>query len=168
MVFGDSAHPEVESVLGWAGEKSSAALYIPPADTLPNKLGIICQTTQVPRRFSEFVSGVISDTSGKTSELRIFNTICDATRKHQAATVKLATRVDLMIVIGGRNSANTNRLTQICKDMGVATHHIETAEEVVPSWLKGCSRVGITAGASTPDEVINEVETALKKAAEMV
>jgi len=163
LVFGDAAHPEVESVLGWAGEKSSASLYIPSSDTLPRRLGILCQTTQVSRRFAEFVAGIISDASGKTLELRIFNTICDATRKHQVAALRLAARVDLMVVVGGRNSANTNRLAKICSEVGVATYHIETAGEILPSWLKGCNRVGVTAGASTPDEVITEVIRTLEK-----
>lgn len=165
LVFGDATHSEVKSVLGWAGERSSASLDVPQVDALPRRIGILCQTTQVQERFAEFVAEIISHKLARFSELRIFNTICNATRKHQAAALKLAAKSDIMIVVGGWNSANTIRLANICADTGVDTHHIETAVEIVPSWLRGRSRVGVTAGASTPDEVIDEVIQALERTA---
>ncbi len=161
LVFGDAAHPEVRGVLGYAGENASASLEIPRLDTLPSRLGILCQTTQNQERFAEFLVQVISQKFAMFSELRIFNTICDATSRHQAAALELAERVDLMFVIGGEDSANTKRLARICADTGVTTFHIETAAEIDPRWLEGHRRVGITAGASTPDEVIDEVVAAL-------
>jgi 4-hydroxy-3-methylbut-2-enyl diphosphate reductase len=160
LVFGDAAHPEVQGVLGWAGENASASLEVPHLDNLPRRLGILCQTTQNQERFAEFVSGVISY---KFTELRIFNTICDATSKHQTAALALAGRVDLMLVVGGQDSANTKRLARICADTGVTTYHIETAAEVDHLWLRGHYRVGVTAGASTPDEVIDEVVRELEE-----
>ena len=163
LVFGDAAHPEVRGVLGWAGEKASASLEVPQLDVLPRRLGILCQTTQNQQSFAEFVAWVISHKLARLSELRIFNTICDATSKHQAAALELAERVDLMFVVGGQDSANTERLARICADTGVATYHIETAAEIDPSWLWGHRRVGITAGASTPDEVIDGVALALEE-----
>lgn len=161
LVFGDAAHPEVRGVLGWAGEKATASLEVPQFDALPRRLGILCQTTQNQQRFSEFVARVASHGLARLSELRIFNTICDATSKHQAAALELAERVDLMFVVGGQDSANTKHLAEICADTGVVTHHIETGAEIDPSWLRGHRRVGITAGASTPNEVIDGVELAL-------
>ncbi len=161
LVFGDAAHREVRGVLGWAGEKATASLEVPQLDALPQRLGILCQTTQNQQRFSEFVARVISHELARLSELRIFNTICDATSKHQAAALELAERVDLMFVVGGQDSANTKHLAEICADTGVVTHHIETAAEIDPSWLRGHRRAGITAGASTPNEVIDGVELAL-------
>ncbi|MGB2855639.1 MAG: 4-hydroxy-3-methylbut-2-enyl diphosphate reductase, partial [Dehalococcoidia bacterium] len=161
LVFGDAAHPEVRGVLGWAGENASASLEVPRLDKLPRRLGILCQTTQNQERFAEFVAGVISHKSAKFTELRIFNTICDATSKHQVAALALAGRVDLMFVVGGQDSANTKRLARICADTGVTTYHIEAVAEVDPRWLRGHYRVGVTAGASTPDEVIDEVVRAL-------
>jgi 4-hydroxy-3-methylbut-2-enyl diphosphate reductase len=163
LVFGDAAHPEVRGVLGWAGENASASLEVPHLDKLPRRLGILCQTTQNQERFAEFVAGVISHKSAKFTELRIFNTICDATSKHQVAALALAGRVDLMFVVGGQDSANTKRLARICADTGVTTYHIEAAAEVDPRWLRGHYRVGVTAGASTPDEVIDEVVQALEE-----
>ncbi|MGB3128465.1 MAG: 4-hydroxy-3-methylbut-2-enyl diphosphate reductase [Dehalococcoidia bacterium] len=163
LVFGDAAHPEVRGVLGWAGENASASLEVPRLDKLPRRLGILCQTTQNQERFAEFVAGVISHKSAKFTELRIFNTICDATSKHQVAALALAGRVGLMLVVGGQDSANTKRLARICADTGVPTYHIEAAAEVDPRWLRGHYRVGVTAGASTPDEVIDEVVRALEE-----
>jgi len=164
-VFGDAEHPEVRAVLGWAGDNASASPDLPLLNSLPKRLGILCQTTQSQEQFAEFVAQVISCKTGRFNELRIFNTICDATRKHQAAALALAGKVDLMLVVGGQDSANTRRLAKICSDTGVNTHHIEIAQDISPNWLRGCRSVGITAGASTPDEVIDEVETALKNLA---
>ncbi len=165
LVFGDAAHPEIRGVLGWAGEKASASLEVPQLDALPRRLGILCQTTQIQQRFAEFVARVISHKFARFSELRIFNTICGATSKHQAAALELAERVDLMFVVGGQDSANTKHLARICADTGVTTHHIETAAEIDPSRLRGHRRVGITAGASTPNEAIDEVALALDEMA---
>ena len=161
LVFGDAAHPEVRGVLGYAGENASAALEVPSMGTLPPRLGILCQTTQNQEHFADFLAGVISRDFAGFSELRIFNTICDATSKHQVAALELAERVDLMVVVGGQDSANTRRLAGICSDTGVATFHIEGAADIDPRWLRGHWRVGVTAGASTPDEVIEEVVEAL-------
>lgn len=164
LVFGDASHPEVQAVLGWAGKDASASLYIPQFAPRIKRLGIICQTTQNQERFANFVASIIASDIIKFSELRTFNTICDATRKHQAAALELAKRADIMIVIGGKDSANTRRLAEICADTGVATYHIETVTEFNPSWVQGRRHIGITAGASTPDEVIDEVVLKLQKA----
>lgn len=164
LVFGDASHPEVQAVLGWAGKNASASLEIPQFAAQPKRLGILCQTTQNQERFANFVAGIIISDTAKFSELRVFNTICDATRKHQAAALGLAKRADLMIVIGGKDSANTRRLAEICADTGVATYHIETVTEFNPSWIQGRRYIGITAGASTPDEVIDEVVLKLREA----
>jgi 4-hydroxy-3-methylbut-2-enyl diphosphate reductase len=161
LVFGDADHPEVRGVLGYAGEKAGASLEVPDLDTLPSRLGILCQTTQNQERFTKFLSRIISRGIHSFSELRIFNTICDATRRHQASALELAGRVDLMFVVGSHDSANTGRLVKICADSGVATFHIESASEIDPRWLRGQKRLGVTAGASTPDEVIDEVVSAL-------
>lgn len=165
LVFGDATHPEVQGVLGWAGGKASASLEVPQLDALPRRLGILSQTTQSHIHFAHFLAQIIYSNLAKVSELRIFNTLCDATRKQQAAALELAKRVDLMVVIGGRNSANTRRLAEICAGTGVITHHIDTAAELDPSWLRERRRVGVTAGASTPNDVINEVMLRLKETA---
>ena len=93
----------------------------------------------------------------RVRELHVVNTICDATRKRQEAALELAGKVDLILVVGGYNSANTRRLVEVCSTVVVETHHIETADEIKPDWLKGRQRVGVTAGASTPDWLVDEV-----------
>ena len=164
LVFGDASHPEVQAVLGWAGKNASASLEIPQFTAQPKRLGILCQTTQNQERFANFVARIIASDTAKLSELHIFNTICDATRKHQAAALELARRADMMIVIGGKDSANTKRLAEICADTGVTTYHIETVTELDPSWVQGRRHIGVTAGASTPDEAIDELILKLKEA----
>lgn len=163
LVYGDAAHPEVRGVLEYAGENASASLEVPDLDRLPSRLGVLCQTTQNPQYFAEFLARIISQGLSGFSELRICNTICDATSRHQASALELAGRVDLMFVVGGKDSANTKRLARICAEKGVATFHIENAAEIEPASLQGHSRIGITAGASTPDEVIDEVLVALNE-----
>ncbi|MBM3157396.1 MAG: 4-hydroxy-3-methylbut-2-enyl diphosphate reductase [Chloroflexi bacterium] len=163
LVFGDASHPEVKAVLGWAGEKASSALEIPNLTNLPKRIGIVCQTTQNQSRFADFVAGIISSEASRYSELRIMNTICDATRKRQSAVLELVKSTDLIIVIGGRDSSNTRRLAEICEAAGAVTYHIENEGEINPSWLRGKRRIGVTAGASTPDDIIDQVVAKLKK-----
>jgi len=164
IVYGDAHHPEVKGVLGWAGNKGLATVdeqLITELKPLPRRLGVISQTTQVPEYFNEFAKKLIDHTLGKDSELRIVDTICHDIRERQAQALELARRVDLMLVIGGHNSANTNRLAQLCSEEAT-THLVETADEIQTSWLKGELHIGITAGASTADETIDEVIARLK------
>jgi len=94
---------------------------------------------------------------GRLVELRVINTICNATTGRQSAALELAHQVDLMIVIGGRNSANTRHLAQLCAEAGAETYHVETAAEIEEAWFESRKNVGITAGASTPAQSIDEV-----------
>ena len=163
IIFGEAAHPEVRGLLGWAGEKAIATLDAAELanKTLPKKLGILAQTTQGRSQFAEFIKTVINITFPGVKELRIINTLCEETQKRQESAVELARKSDLMIVVGGYNSANTKRLAEVCFSM-VETHLIESAAEIKKGWLKGKKHIGITAGASTPDEAIEEVLTRLK------
>ena len=159
IIYGDAEHAEVRGVLGWADGKGVAALderFIADFNHLPRRLGILSQTTQIPARFTEFVKKLIDSALAKDSELRIIDTICHDIRERQAAALKLASRVDLMLVIGGHASANTNRLAELCST-ATKTYLVETAEELQPSWFQGQSYIGVTAGASTADETINEI-----------
>ena len=121
---------------------------------LPNasRLGIISQTTFSGERFQEIVSALLD----KSRDIRVMRTICTATDQRQRATRELASKVDVMLVIGGKNSANTTRLAQLCAKI-CRTYHIETAEELRPAWFDNIEKIGITAGASTPDWIIKEV-----------
>lgn len=158
LVFGDPNHREVKGVLGWAGDKAIAVRDGDPVpDNLPSRIAVISQTTQSPERFAEFVGQIMADRVSEISELRLINTLCNVTSGQQAAARELAHEVDLMLVVGGKTSANTKHLWEVCCEEGVTAYHIETAGEIDAKWLDGCERVGITAGASTPDSAIEAV-----------
>jgi 4-hydroxy-3-methylbut-2-enyl diphosphate reductase len=164
VIYGDADHPEVKGILGWTKGKGIATLdekFIDALDQPPRRLGILSQTTQVEAHFTEFVKKLIDSAFARDSELRIIDTICHDIRERQAAALQLANRVDLMLVIGGRNSANTNRLAELCS-LATETYLVETASEIQPSWLQGKRYIGITAGASTAEQTVNEVLMKLK------
>jgi 4-hydroxy-3-methylbut-2-enyl diphosphate reductase len=161
VVVGEKKHPEVQSILGYAGDN---AVVVETAEeveglTLQSRVGIVAQTTQSYGNFSEIVLKLLR----LSKELKVFNTICNSTKERQDAARLLAGQVDVMLVVGGRNSANTSRLVSVCRKEGKPTYHIEVADEIQPAWLEGVSTVGVTAGASTPDWV---VEGVLKKLAD--
>jgi 4-hydroxy-3-methylbut-2-enyl diphosphate reductase len=164
IVYGDAEHPEVKGILGWAGGKGMATLdekAVAGLSPLPRRLGVLAQTTQIPANFSEFAKKLIDSVFVRDSELRIIDTICHDIRKRQAAALELANRVELMLVIGDHTSANTNRLAELCS-LATRTYLIETADDIQPAWLEGCSRIGIAGGASTADRTIDEVMARLK------
>jgi 4-hydroxy-3-methylbut-2-enyl diphosphate reductase len=164
VVYGDADHPEVKGILGWAGGRGMATLdeqAVATLKALPRRIGILAQTTQIPANFKEFAKKLIDSAFVRDSELRIIDTICHDIRKRQTAALELASKVDLMFVIGDHTSANTNRLAELCST-ATETHLIETAEEIQESWLEGHSHIGVTGGASTPEETINEVLTKLE------
>ena len=154
VIVGDKNHPEVRSILEWAGEGAVAVDTEEEAAGLPmyGRLGIVSQTTFSGARFKKIVSVLLD----KSSDVRIIRTICTATDLRQSAAVKLAGEVELMIVVGGKNSANTTKLAQLCAEK-CKTYHIETAAEVCDEWFATIKKIGITAGASTPDWIIKEV-----------
>ena len=160
IVFGNANHAEVTSILGYAASRGTAATDIQTITslaTIPRRIGILSQTTQIPSRFTLFVKGILDAVYRKDSEIRIFDTICHDIRDRQAAALDLAKRVDVMMVVGGRNSANTGHLADLCAT-AVKTYRIESASDIDPSWFRGIQMVGITAGASTAPEEIAEVE----------
>ena len=169
IIYGDADHAEVKSVLAWAGGRGVATLddeFIAKLDPLPRRLGVLSQTTQLPARFTEFVKKLVDSAFAVDSELRIIDTICHDIRKRQATALELANGMDLMLVIGGHNSANTNRLAELCST-ATKTYLIETAEEIQTSWLQGKRQIGITSGASTAEETMNEVLIKLKALAQL-
>ncbi|MGD0794130.1 MAG: 4-hydroxy-3-methylbut-2-enyl diphosphate reductase [Dehalococcoidales bacterium] len=167
IVFGDANHPEVKGILGWAKGKGIATTdekVIAALDPLPRKLGILSQTTEVPAHFAEFVKKIIDLALTKNSEIRIIDTICHDLRERQATALELAHRADLMLVVGGRSSANTNRIAELCAKV-TETHLIETAADIKPAWLKGKQHIGVTSGASTAEETVEDVMERLGKMA---
>lgn len=156
VVVGDKEHPEVTGIIGWTGQQGIVVETPEQAENLnpaAKKLGIISQTTQPEENFQKIVSVL----KGKADDVRDYNTICHATRDRQSEAIELARKVDLMVVVGGKNSANTQKLARLCAETGTPTYHIETAGEIDPGWLEGIKIVGITAGASTPNWIIEEV-----------
>jgi 4-hydroxy-3-methylbut-2-enyl diphosphate reductase len=122
-----------------------------------DKIGVVVQTTQAVGS----LNAVVGAMQKRGIEPRVRNTICFATKQRQQAAVELANKVDVMLVVGGRNSGNTTRLAQLCSEVCRRTYHIENATELKAEWFKGVKSVGITAGASTPENQIIAVEQAL-------
>jgi 4-hydroxy-3-methylbut-2-enyl diphosphate reductase len=166
VIFGEASHPEVRGLLGWAGPAAVASMDagVVLLDGLPRRVGILAQTTQNRGEFVGFVNGLNLRMLPWMQELRVINTLCQETQKRQLAAVELAGESDLMIVVGGHNSANTRHLAEVCMPI-VETHHIESADELDSRWLAGKESVGITAGASTPDEAIEQVMLRIRGAA---
>jgi len=154
LVVGEKGHPEVEGTLGHAlGSRVVGSAEDIQQMTFGRRVGLVVQTTLTHETLREVVGALV----GRCEEVRLIDTICEATNKRQQAAKELASEADVMIVIGGRNSANTTHLADICKAQCARTHHIESAAEIEDSWLVGAELVGVTAGASTPAEHINEV-----------
>jgi len=163
IIFGEARHPEVMGLLGWAGENALASQDAGAIalEGLPKRIGIMAQTTQTHADFTAFINRLMERLLPQAQEIRVVNTLCQETQKRQSAAEEIAGHSDLMIVVGGHNSANTRRLAEVCSTV-VETHHIENAVEIDNSWLKGKKAVGITAGASTPDEAIAQVIDRIK------
>ncbi len=162
IVFGDPNHKEVRGILGWSNGKvvtmkSAEDLDAPLPDWMPSRIGVLSQTTETEGHFASFVQKLLTTHMERISELRVINTLCNATTSQQAATHDLAQEVDLMIVVGGRESANTRHLAEVAREEGVETYHVESAAEIEAAWLAGRDSVGVAAGASTPDAVIDQV-----------
>jgi len=158
VIVGEVEHPEVQGIVSYSGE---AVVHVvadsKQATALPRmkKVGIVAQTTQLYQNLKDIMEICLA----KSQELRVFNTICDATSVRQNEAREIARMVDLMFVIGGHASANTSRLARICREIQPQTWHIETPEEIAPEWFGGVEKVGVTAGASTPRWLIDDVVT---------
>jgi 4-hydroxy-3-methylbut-2-enyl diphosphate reductase len=155
ILLGEPKHPEIIGIQGHAGGK---ALVVSQASELPDKpywshVGIVVQTTQRPEKLAELINKL----TPITHELKVHNTICDATARLQEAAHELSKRVETMVVIGSKLSGNTKRLAQICAEHQPRTHLVMEAGELKEEWFQGIEHVGITAGASTPDFSIKEV-----------
>jgi 4-hydroxy-3-methylbut-2-enyl diphosphate reductase len=164
VVFGDAIHPEVKSILAWASNNGLAtqeATVLSSLDNPPRRLGILSQTTHVPASYARFIKDVIDYALVKDSELRIIDTICHDIRRRQEDSVKLARESELVFVVGGHTSANSKHLVELCSEI-TTTHLIETAHEIRSSWLPEKGIIGITSGASTGEETIDDVVTRLK------
>jgi len=161
LILGLKEHPEVKALREYTNNKALIAGSLdelPKFDPPPENLGVICQTTLNTVFFEEAIKRLRE----QVPNLVVRNTICDATTKRQKAARDIADEVDAMIVIGGYQSSNTRKLTDICRDRGVDTYHIEAPDELKKGWFIGRTSIGVTAGASTPDWMIEEVIRAIQ------
>ena len=158
LIFGDADHPEVKGVQSYGEDQEDVHIVLEPSDLdeiifKQNKIATIAQTTKKKEKYLEIVNSLIL----KNKEVRVFNTICDATFENQDAARELSKEVDVMVVIGGKNSSNTKQLHSISKENCEDSYLIENETEIDLSWLKNKKLCGITAGASTPDWIIQQV-----------
>lgn len=166
LLVGDQGHTEVKGIVGSVEELGGEVTVVSSVEDvralflearLSKKVGIVSQTTQ---RSADF-GAIVGEVAKTATDIRAVNTICYATDELQEAAVRLARQVDVALVIGGRKSANTRRLRQLCEEQGIPAYHIETPEEINPDWLEGKDTIGLTAGASTPDWIIEDVARSL-------
>ena len=157
LILGDCKHPEVMASVGWTNDTAIVFISLDELKGLSLVGKRICLVSQTTEKIERFEKAVEYLESLSLEELVVQNTICTATRDRQSDASELAAKVDLMVVIGGYNSANTCKLVSICQDVGVATKHVETAAELQREWFEGVDKIGLTAGASTPDWIIREV-----------
>lgn len=164
LIFGDSDHPEVKGVQSYAEFQNDVHIVLEPSDLenivfKNNKVATVAQTTKKKEKYLEIVNYLVL----KNKEVRVFNTICDATFENQDAARELSKEVDVMIVIGGKNSSNTKQLHSICLENCPNSYLIENEKELNDSWFSNKKLCGVTAGASTPDwiiqQVINKIES---------
>ena len=160
VVVGDPNHPEVKSIISYIEKGVPVFTSVQEVKSAKGvrKAGIVAQTTQSFDNLMAFVTAAIK----RFPEVRVFNTICNATALRQQESTGLAGRADAMFVLGGYNSANTRRLAEICRAINPRTHHIETAEELASEMVSGAKVVGVTAGASTPQWIIDGFVESLK------
>lgn len=155
IIIGNPNHPEVIGINGWCNDSADIIEEYNEIEKIDfaQKMCVVAQTTITIEKWNS----IVKELNKKTKELREFNTICLATKDRQEACADIAKKVDAMIVIGGYHSSNTQKLFEISKNYCNKSMHIETADELEFKKLEGCEKVGITAGASTPEWIINDV-----------
>lgn len=157
VIFGDKDHPEIKGVVSYAEDLEDAFIILKPEELealpLRGKVAVVSQTTKKPEDFAKIVAALMST----RKEIRVFNTICNATFENQDAAAELAKEADVMVVIGGKHSSNTKQLHSICKRDCDTSYLIENETELDALWFENKALCGISAGASTPDWVVQNV-----------
>ena len=162
VIVGDEKHAEVKGVVSYVEGPYTVARPGGPIPAIPDrKVAVIAQTTCIGAEFERVVGALAL----RHKEVRAVNTICSDTDERQDDARQLAAQVDAVVVVGGKNSANTRHLAEICRGIQPRTWHVETGEELQPEWFRGCQVVGVSAGASTPDWVIEGVAGRLRSLA---
>ena len=158
VILGDINHPEVKGLMSYAGDDVVVVDEHSALHALKSKVGVVVQTTQPVEALKKVLSRIVD----QAQEVKVYNTICNSTALRLRETEEMARRADVMVVVGGKNSANTSQLAGLCRSLSVSTYHIETAGEIDPAWFEGARSVGITAGASTPEWIIKDVERRIR------
>ena len=155
VIFGDVNHPEIKGVMSYATGTVHAVLSVDELSrlSLKERVALVAQTTRKIEEYNKIINYLVP----RHKEVRVFNTICNATFENQDAARELAKRADVMVVIGGKQSSNTKQLHSICKSFCEESYHIESKDELKKEWFEGKSLCGITAGASTPEWIIEDV-----------
>lgn len=161
VIVGNREHPEIKGLIGYSLGKGKIIENEQEAKRLPpgKKRSVLAQSTQDLYLFEKIVAALIE----KTEELRVFNTICQSVQERQKSTSELAASVDILFIVGGKNSSNTNKLYKISKRIQPNTYFIERAEQITPRMLKGAQKIGLSGGASTPPEAIREAVLKIKE-----
>lgn len=161
VIIGDKDHPEIRGILGYIDNQAEVVRSVEDAAKLPfiDRIGTIAQTTISPKKHQLIIEAL----RARCREIRVCETICDATEENQAAVRTLSAEVDMLYVIGGRHSANSNKLVESAREKCPRAVLIETGDEIRPEDLRGVSRVGVSAGASTPDWMIQQVVERLRQ-----
>lgn len=155
VMIGDPNHPEVKGVIAYAPNVTVVDRGSDLEEALPyrERLGIVAQTTHSPEHAAEMIAEILKR---PYREVKIVNTLCLEVTRRQEAAVALCREVEVMFVLGGLHSANTREMARMCREAGTETHHLETWEQFEPRMVAGKTVAGVTAGASTPEWIIQE------------
>ncbi len=155
VMIGDKNHPEVIGVVAHTQGQAIVLDSVEEAEKLKfiPRMGVVFQTTHAIGHVQKVVGALLK----RGKEVRVFNTLCGATTSMQKTAIELSSEVEAMVIVGGRQSANTAQLAEVCRKVNPRVLQIEAADEIQDAWFHGLTRVGLSAGASTPDEVIAEV-----------
>lgn len=164
LVYGDAQHKEVKGIVGWSGGKAKVIVSMADLEGWEptRRVALISQSTSNVEKFIALARDLVGAMVARGVEVRVINTICRPTKDRQRAVRELASEVDVVIAVGGWASANTRKLVQAAREEGAEAYQIATPEELEPDWFAAVRRVGLTAGASTPDAVIDQVEERIR------
>lgn len=164
LVYGDPKHKEVQGIVAWSGGKAKVISSMSDLDDWEptRRVALISQSTSNTEKFVALARDLVGAMVTRGVEVRVVNTICKPTKERQRAVRELAHEVDVVVAVGGRASANTRKLVQAAQEEGVPAYQVERLGDLQPVWFAGAGRVGITAGASTPDAVIDQVEERIR------
>jgi len=164
LVYGDASHKEVKGIVGWSGGRARVIRSMQDLEGWEptRRVALISQSTSNVEKFIALSRDLVGEMVARGVEIRVINTICKPTKDRQHAVRELAQDVEVVIAIGGEASANTRKLVQAAKEEGTRAYQVERPSDLQRDWFEGVDRIGITAGASTPDSVIDDVEARIR------